>query len=108
MFPPLAQSKYFEHNCIFVNDILYENVMFGQGGEGCQKAQKPINGLSSIIRNIPRLWKYTDTIKICMLYLNEQAICPILTGKHIKNTLIMHINILCKICFTIFDGLCFI
>ena len=45
---------------------------------------------------------------ICMFYLNEQTICPILTGKHIKCTLIMHINILCKICFPIFDGLCFI
>ena len=32
--PPLAQSKYFDHNCIFVNDILYQNAMFGQGGEG--------------------------------------------------------------------------
>ena len=41
---------------------------------------------------------------ICMFYLNEQTICPILTGKHIKCTLIMHINILCKICFPIFDG----
>ena len=39
---------------------------------------------------------------------DEQTICPILTGKHIKCTLIMHINILCKICFTIFDGLCII
>ena len=45
---------------------------------------------------------------ICMFYLNEQTICPILTGKHIKCTLKMHINILCKICFSIFDGLCFI
>ena len=27
---PLAQSKYFEHNCIFVNDISYQKLMFGQ------------------------------------------------------------------------------
>ena len=33
--------------------------MFGQGGEGCQKAQKPINGFNSIIYNVPRLRKYT-------------------------------------------------
>ena len=45
---------------------------------------------------------------ICMFYLNEQTICPILTGILIKNTLIMHINILCKICFSMFNGLCFI
>ena len=57
--PPLAQSKYFEYNCIFVIDILYQNAMFGQGGEGCQKATKPINGLSTIICKVPRLWKYT-------------------------------------------------
>ena len=25
--PHLAQSKHFEHNCIFVNDILYQNVL---------------------------------------------------------------------------------
>ena len=41
-----------------------------------------------------------------MFYLNEQTICPILTGIHIQNTLVMHINILYKICFSIFDGLC--
>ena len=45
---------------------------------------------------------------ICMFYLNEQTICPILTIILIKNTLIMHINILCKICFSMFNGLCFI
>ena len=34
--PPLPK-----HSCIFVNDILYQNVMFGQGGgEGCQKKKK--------------------------------------------------------------------
>ena len=59
MFPPLAQPKYFEHNCTFVNDILYPNAMFGQGGEGCQKAPKMKNGLRSIICNSPGLWKYT-------------------------------------------------
>ena len=31
---------------------------------------------------------------ICMFYLNEQTICPVLTGIHIKCTFIMHINIL--------------
>ena len=30
---------------------------------------------------------------ICMFYLNEQTICPILTGILIKNTLIMHTQI---------------
>ena len=34
MPPPLAQSRYFEHNCIFVKDILYQNAMFWQGGGG--------------------------------------------------------------------------
>ena len=44
--PPLAQSKYFEHNCIFVNEILYQNAMFGQEGGGggglsnCPKTDK--------------------------------------------------------------------
>ena len=28
--PPLAQPKYYEHNCNFVNDIIYPNAMFGQ------------------------------------------------------------------------------
>ena len=37
--PSLAQTKYFEHNCIFVNDILYQNVMFGQGGKAIKKPQ---------------------------------------------------------------------
>ena len=102
--PPLAQSKYLEHNCIFVNYILYQNVMFGQGGEGCQKARKPINGLIYYLQ----CTKAIEIYCICMFYLNEQTICPILTGTLIKNTLIMHINILCKICFSMFNGLCFI
>ena len=46
---PLVQLKYFEHNCIFVNVILYQHVMLGKRGKGCQKVSKPINGLSSII-----------------------------------------------------------
>ena len=44
---------------------------------------------------------------ICMFYLNEQTICPILTGTHVYTLSVhvtMHINILCKICFSIFDG----
>ena len=36
--PHLAQSKHFEHNCFFVNDILYQNVLFvvfcARGGGG--------------------------------------------------------------------------
>ena len=48
---------------LVVIDILYQNAMFGQGGEGCQKATKPINGLSTIICNVPRLWKYT--VDVC-------------------------------------------
>ena len=42
-----------------------------------------------------------------MFYLNEQTDCPILTGIHkaeTQCTLIMHIDILCKICISIFDG----
>ena len=34
MPPHLAQPKYFEHNRIFVNDMLYQSAMFGQGGGG--------------------------------------------------------------------------
>ena len=41
MFPPIAQSKYFEYNCIFVIDMLYQNAMFGQGGEAVKKPQNP-------------------------------------------------------------------
>ena len=37
--PPLAQSKYFEHNCTFVNDTLYQNAMFGQGGKDVKKPE---------------------------------------------------------------------
>ena len=37
--PPLDLPKYFEHNCIFVNDILYQNAMFGQGGKAVKKPQ---------------------------------------------------------------------
>ena len=77
----------------------------GGGGAGLSKSSKT-NKWAQLY--------YLQCIKamgiycICMFYLNEQTICPILTGKHIKCTLIMHINILCKICFPMFDGLCFI
>ena len=42
---------------------------------------------------------------IWMFYLNDQTICPILAGIHIKVHIIMHINILCKMCLLIFDCL---
>ena len=70
------------------------------GGGGCQNKWAQFYYLQFI--------KAMGIYCICMFYLNEHTICPILTGKHIKCTLIMHINILCKICFSIFDGLCFI
>ena len=98
MPPPLAQSKYFEHNCIFVKDILYQNVMFVQGGEGCQKAPKPMKGLSSIICNVSSLWKYTVYVHVCSTYLNDQTICSNLTGIHIGVYVTKHIDIL-SFCF---------
>ena len=76
----------------------------GEGG-GLSKSSKPINGLSSIICNLCQ--GYGNILYMYVLP-DEQTDCPILTGKHIKCTLIMHINILCKICFPIFDGLCYI
>ena len=105
MFPPLAQSKYFEHNCIFVKDILYQNVMFGQGGGGLSKSPK-----TDKLAQLYYLYctKAMEIYGICMFYLNEQTICPILIGIHIKCTCFNAYNILCKICFSIFDGLCFI
>ena len=48
--------------------------MFGQGG-CCQKALKPINGHSSIICT-----GAMEIYCICMFYLNEHPICPILTS----------------------------
>ena len=36
---PLAQPKYFEHKCIFVNGISYQNAMFGHSG-GLPKSPK--------------------------------------------------------------------
>ena len=46
----LARTKYLECNCIFVNDTLYQNVMFGQGNERLSKSTEAINGLNSIIK----------------------------------------------------------
>ena len=44
--PHLDQSKHFEHNCIFVNDILYQNVLFVvflcKGGGGLGEAVKKL------------------------------------------------------------------
>ena len=46
---------------------------------------------------------------MCIFLLNEQTICPILTGIHKVYILyLMHINILYKISLFIIDGLCFI
>ena len=66
MPPPPPHTHTLPNQNIFVNGILYQNVLFvvfcargGWGGGGCQKAQKPINGLSSIICNVSRLWEYT-------------------------------------------------
>ena len=38
--PPLPNQSIFEHNCNFVNDILYPNAMFGQGGGGGKAVKK--------------------------------------------------------------------
>ena len=38
---PLAQSKYFENNCIIANDMIYLNDMFGQGWGGGGLSKKP-------------------------------------------------------------------
>ena len=62
---------------------------FGGGRGGYQNKRAQLYYLQCI--------KAMGIYCICMFYLNEQTICPILTGKHIKCTLIMHINILCKI-----------
>ena len=75
----LAQSKHFEHNCIFVNDILYQNVLFVvfcARGWGWMRLSK-----SSKTNKWAQLY-YLQCIKamgiycICMFYLNEQTICP--------------------------------
>ena len=83
MFPPLAQSKYFEHNCIFVKGRLCQNVMFGQGGGRLSKSPK-----TDTWAQLYYLYctKAMEIYCICMFYLNEQTICPILTGIHIKCT----------------------
>ena len=44
----MAITSHFEHKVLyFVNDMLYLNAKFRQGG-GCQKAPKPVRVLSSI------------------------------------------------------------
>ena len=62
--------------------------MFVQRGEW--EAPKSINGLSSIMCNVPSL--YIGIYCLCMFYLSGQDICPIVSGIHIKG--IMHTNVL--------------
>ena len=53
--PHLAQPKHFEHNCIFVNYILYQNVLFVvffvQGGGGVGEAVKKLEKARKKLEN---------------------------------------------------------
>ena len=52
--------------------------MFGQGGEGCQSPKTDKWAQLHYLQ----CNKAMDIYCICMFHLNEQTICPILTGIH--------------------------
>ena len=78
---PSLASQNILNTTIFVNDTLYQNDMLGLagGGEAVTDEWAQLHYLE--------FTKAMEIYCICTFYLNEQTICPILTGIHKVYTL---------------------